>query len=1167
MTMIELTSNPKSSLHGIVKSLLLAGFVFALLLAVATVGAGSAAAATAPGTGWQLLARSYPTYLQPGSSGTIRVDVVNTGAVASNGAVTVTDTLPEGVEATESGADFLNEIHAGEGWECTGTTVVSCTNSPSEMPSLAAGGVTQGKVEGKQELPIGIAVHVKEGAALQTSQNEITISGGGAVAATTIDQPLTIAQSSLEAGFGFNNFAVWLTNANGTPDTQAGSHPYEMTVAFDLNSNKVSPGNTEEEAKNVELELPPGLIGNPSGVPRCPRQEFDAKRCSADTQIGFAAVYTGEEEQPLPLYNLAPPPGEPALFGYTLVGKQAFIETHVRSGGDYGLTERIPNIPQLNVISSIVSIWGVPAEASHNPFRKQPGCQGGGCSPGISPAPFLTLPTACTEQTARIHATPWQDESLSAERTTPIDTTGCDRLNFGPAITALPETTAADTPTGLTAEVKVSQEGLDQVEGLAASDLEDTTVVLPAGVGINPGQAAGLAACQESQANIGVEEAPAACPKASKVGVDEIETPLLAHSLKGNVYVLQSNPPNLKLLVVAEGEGVELKLVGKVSLCEAQGETLDGKSCEAPGQLIASFEETPELPFTDFKLSFSGGAQAALTTPATCGTYTSSTSFTPWSAGLPEALDVSTFTITGGTGGAACPSSPLPFNPTLTAGATTDQAGGYTDFSLLLQRADDQQRVSTLSFKTPPGLLGMISKVPLCGEADANAGTCPASSHIGHTVVEAGPGPYPLVVPQPGQPPAAIYLTGGYKGAPYGLSIVVPLVVGPFTLQTQVVRAKIEVDPHTAQLTITTDALPQIIDGIPTDLRTINAVIDREGFMFNPTNCDPQSFSGTATGSEGASAPISSHFQVGSCQSLKFQPKFAVSTPGHTSKTDGAGLTATLTYPKTAQGTEADIAKVKVDLPKQLPSRLTTLQKACTNAQFEVDYEGCPKASKIGYAKVNTPLLPVPLEGPAIFVSHGGEAFPSLTIVLKGYGVTIDLVGTTFISHAGITSTTFNTVPDVPFSTFTLTLSQGPYSALAANLPAKDHGNFCGQTLSMPTAFIAQNGAEIHESTAIAVTGCSPEIKVTSQKIKGKTATIAVSVPAAGKLVASGKGLSKGSDKTSKAGTVTVKLTLTTAELARLSKHPGRKLRAKVTLKFTPKTGAGLKTTTTVLVG
>jgi hypothetical protein len=617
--------------------------------------------------------------------------------------------------------------------------------------------------------------------------------------------------------------------------------------------------------------------------------------------------------------------------------------------------------------------------------------------------------------------------------------------------------------------------------------LKNTTVTLPEGVAINPGQATGLAACQASEENIdpgtevGESEAmdgPPSCPEASKVGTDEISTPLLRDRLKGNVYVLQSNPPNLKLLVAASGDGVNLKLVGNVHLDEATG------------RLTTTFEKTPDAPLDEFVLSFSGGAQAALVTPPTCGVYASNIDFSPWASPFVEdELMQSSFAISSGPGGSGCV-NPLPFSPTLTAGSTTDQAGGFTDFSMLLSRGDGQQRVRKLQFKTPAGLLGMISKVQLCQEPQAAQGTCPEASKIGHTIVGAGPGPYPLFIPEAGQPPAPIYLTGGYEGAPYGLSIVVPIHAGPFTLQTQVVRGRIEVDPHTSQLTITTDPLPTIIDGIPADLRSINAVIDKSGFMFNPTNCNPASFSGSATSTEGVTVPISSPFQVGSCQALQFKPDFKVATTGQTSKKDGASLEAKIVYPMTPLGanqasSQANIASVKVDLPKQLPSRLTTLQKACTNAQFEANPAGCPSASLVGHATAVTPVLPVPLTGPAYFVSHGGEAFPSLIVVLQGYGVTVDLVGATFISKAGITSSTFKQVPDVPIYSFDLTLPMGPFSALAANVPVKAKYSLCGQKLVMPTAFTGQNGAVIHQSTPVSVTGCA-KAKKTTKKAKKK---------------------------------------------------------------------------------
>jgi len=400
-------------------------------------------------------------------------------------------------------------------------------------------------------------------------------------------------------------------------------------------------------------------------------------------------------------------------------------------------------------------------------------------------------------------------------------------------------------------------------------------------------------------------------------------------------------------------------------------------------------------------------------------------------------------------------------------------------------------------------------------------GTCPGSSQIGHTVVASGPGPFPLIVPEPGRPEAPIYLTGPYEGAPFGLSIVTPVIAGPFNLGTVVTRAKIEINPYTAQITVVTDPLPQIIDGVPTDLREVDSVIDRPEFMFNPTNCNSSSFSGTAAGTPppglggaGASAPIESHFKVGSCQSLKFTPQFTASTSGKTSKSQGASLTLKVARETGPSSQQANFTLAKIELPKQLPSRLTTLQKACTAAQFEANPAGCPSASDIGHVKVTTPILPVPLEGPAYFVSHGGEAFPSVIFVLQGDNVTIDVISTTFISKSGITSATIKTVPDQPFTSFELSFPEGAYSALAAN------GNLCAQTktvttkhkitkkvhgktvhktitthttkggralnpLQIPTEFIAQNGLEVHQNTPVSVSGCS-KTKPAKKPVKHK---------------------------------------------------------------------------------
>jgi hypothetical protein len=1110
--------------------------LFTPLLAASALAllSGSAAAATdAPG--WMVNSHSYPTNLPPGGKGVIGIDAYNVGALPSSPGAVVTDTLPEGVSAV-----------SGEGWSCSGANPVACTYV---LPTVLVG-EEGGTGEGFGARELALTVSVKPGASEGESPNRVSVAGGGAPNPASASSVLTI--SSTQASFGFAHADAWFSNADGTLDMLAGSHPYAVTFAFDLNAEANNQPAASEEARDIEVRLPPGLIGNSTTVPRCTRQLFDEEACSASTQIG--EVQTGLSSQetngvpikfiPLPVYNLVLPPGTPAEFGFHLFGIKTLLDAAVRSGGDYGITERVDNVAQREIVRSAVTLWGVPADSSHDAQRVGHGCSSP-CKSTAPSTPFLTLPTSCVgPQTFSITSNTWTNANAKAtyefqshdSSGLPAGVTGCDHLGFGPSITIAPDTSDADTAAGLTVELKVPQEGLLSTEGLATSNIRDTTVTLPRGLVINPGQAAGLAACQPSEDGVG-SEGPPSCPNASKVGTSEIETPLLARPLKGDIYVLQSNPPDLKLLVAASGEGVNVKLVGNVHLDEATG------------QLTTTFNETPELPFTDFKLSFNGGAQAALATPTECASYATNADFMPWSApATPDALLEGSFAIEHGPGSAPCPSSPLPFGPTFLAGTSTDQAGGFAALSTLLQRNDGTQRLESFRFKAPAGLAGLISTVPLCPGPQAAQGTCPSASHIGHAIVTSGPGPNPLVIPQPGQPEAAIYLTGPYRGAPFGLSIVTPVIAGPFNLGTIITRAKIAVDPNTAQVTVTSDPLPQIIDGVPTDLRSIYAVIDRPGFFFNPTNCEPQEFSGTATSAgSAATAPLSSRFDVGSCRELPFKPSFTVSTQGRTSKANGASLTVKVTQ----KPGEANIHKVQLQLPIALPSRLSTLQKACTEAQFNANPAGCPQASNIGTATAHTPVLSVPLSGPAYLVSHGAAAFPDVEFILQGEGVTILLDGKTDIKK-GITYSRFETVPDAPISSFETNLPEGPHSALSA------FGNLCAQNLVMPTTIVGQNGAQVKQSTKIAVTGCGkPSIKITKAKIKGNTVLLTVTTTQQGTVTVSGNGL-KTIKKALAAGPHQLKVSLTNNGRTARKHHKKTKVKASVK----DSNGSSSKTTT-----
>jgi hypothetical protein len=628
--------------------------------------------------------------------------------------------------------------------------------------------------------------------------------------------------------------------------------------------------------------------------------------------------------------------------------------------------------------------------------------------------------------------------------------TGCEKITFTPSLSVQPEGSSAGSPTGLNVDVHTPQNA--NPEGLAEGNLKRAVVSLPAGIVVNPSVANGLDACTPEE--IGVSDAnPVSCPAASSIGSVEVNTPLLPAPLTGSVFVAAQNANPfgslLALYVVAEGSGVLVKSPGEVRLDPVTG------------QVMAVFENIPQQPFTDIKIHLDGGPRAALSLPVGCGAYTTTSQLTPYSS-LVAAEPSDSFQVSSG-----CQRT---FNPTFAAGTTSDQAGGFSPFSITFSRSDQDQGLGGVSVRTPPGLLGLLKTVQQCGEPQASLGTCGAPSLIGHTTVTAGAGADPVGVT--GQ----VFLTGPYKGAPFGLSIVVPAVAGPFNLGNVVVRSAISVDSHTAQITVTSDPLPTILQGIPLQIKAVNVSIDREGFMFNPTDCEPLAVGGTIVSTEGAAASVSSRFQAANCASLPFKPVFSVSTQAKSSKAQGASLDVKYS---SAIG-QANTAKVAVSLPKALPARLTTIQQACTEAAFNANPASCPAGSDIGTATASTSVLANPVSGPVYLVSHGGASFPDVVAILQGEGVTIDLTGTINIKN-GVTSAAFDSIPDAPIDVFQMVLPEGSHSGLASDLPAKAKGSFCGQTLTMPTTITGQNGAVIKQTTKIAVTGC-PKVK---QKAKG----------------------------------------------------------------------------------
>ncbi len=1075
------------------KSMALAAAVGSCALLLA---AGAAPAAPAP----RLAIDSFalPTNFSPNGAGAYQITVRNASASPIGEEIVIADTLPAGV--TAQSIEFYWSGHGESSAENLGSppfpfchlATVSC-RFPAELP------LTLGSDE-----TLKMIVHVAVGAeAPPMLVNRASVTSGGAPNATTItENPVSAAT----APFGPANFSFAIDGADGAPETEAGGHPYEVTTTFALNNGvriagpEANPRDSSiQDLKDVVINLPLGFVASTLAAPECPLVQLSSgSHCPADTIIGH--IHTepiGIASVSSPVYNLVPERGVPAEFGYydVLKGPHTFDAHVVPTAFGYVLQALGPDVSQIGLTRVTVTLYGDPAAKQEELAQ----LEGKTASP-LPPVPYFTNPTNCSGRSmvATLYMDSWQNPARVSSESTPVNleepqwakaqsesppVTGCDSLLFPAEISAQPTTHEADKPSGMDFEIKIPQ--TETIGTSATSTMKSAVVTLPEGFTVDPSAGDGLAACSEAQ--IGWEEvlpgpvkfnaAPPACPEASKIGSLELETPLIPRKLEGEMFIAkQSENPfhsTLAAYVVVHDPitGIVIKIAGEL---EANKQT---------GQLTARFEENPNLPFSDLKLHFFGGPRAELATPESCGTFTTTTELTPWSApdSGPPATPSDSFIINE-----ACPGG---FAPEFTALSSNVQAGAYTPFEASLARSDADQELAGLSFTLPKGLLAKVAGVPLCDEAEihaAEAGTggCPEASQVGTVEVAAGPGPNPLTVA------GKAYLTGPYNGGPYGLAVVVPAVAGPFNFGTIVVRQSIRIDPRTAQVTDVSDPFPTIIDGIPVRLRRVNVTLNRPQFMFNPTNCEPESFNGSILGSPlgaprnvnahtvgyaaqtGSTVPFTAPFKVTDCTELKFTPRFEASTQAASSRLNGASLTVKISYPNTPWGSEANVARTKVSLPKQLPSRLKTLQKACTAAQFNANPAGCPAASVVGDAVVHTPVLPTPLEGPAYFVSNGGEAFPNLIMVLQGDNVTVQLVGNTFISKKGITSSTFDSLPDVPFSSFQVTLPKGRYSALAANLPGRARGSFCGQKLEMPLLLDAQNGIATEKTVKMAVTGC-----------------------------------------------------------------------------------------------
>lgn len=860
-------------------------------------------------------------------------------------------------------------------------------------------------------------------------------------------------------GFEPGGFAVGAFSQSGAPETQAGSHPYRFTTDFSL---QLKPsGYVTEYLRNVHVELPPGVVGNPEAVPSCERLAFielvqdpnAGDKCPAGSQVGTAVVFTrtgGLPQEVLePVYLLKAPTGSVSQLGIIVLTVPVTLDIGLDTAGSYGIEVDSSNTSEGLAVSGVrVDIWGVPADSSHDAERMC-GTAGNGkvpentCPISDPRTPFLTTATRCEPaQLATISVNGWLDSNYATAQSISAGNTGCERIGFHPTVDVAAGGRAG-APTGLAVDISTPQ-GDDPETGLARGVMRSVKLVLPRGMAISASSANELGACTDAQLGLGTNQ-PISCPDSAKLGAVTVTTPLLDHQLRGNVFLrsqASSDPGSgemFRLAIVLEDpeRGLLIKLPGQARVDPATG------------QVEAAFENTPELSVSSIEVDLKSGPRAPLMAPPTCGEYDVDYTITAWSGQVVNGT--SPMKVDQGCAARG-------FEPQLSAGAVDPLAGGYSPFLFRLSQGDEQQNLGELEVTLPKGELARLAGVPLCPDGLAGSGACPSASQVGTAVVGVGAGSTPVYVPQPGKTPTGVYLAGPYSGAPYSLVVEVPAQAGPFDLGTVAVRNALFINPVTTQVTVKSDRLPQLVSGVPIQYRDVRVQVNRGGFTLNPTSCETSEVAAIARSIQGASKALSTRFQTAGCEGLGFEPKLAIKFSGAPTRRGGhPKLTATLT----TGANESNLRQVQVTLPKTEYLENAHIKTVCTRIQYAADQ--CPQRSIYGYARAWTPLLDKPLEGP-VYLRSSSNKLPDLVASLDGQ-IHIDLAGR-ISSYRSRIRNTFETVPDAPVSKFVLTM-QGSGKGLLVN-----NTNLCKAKPRASVVFDGQNGKTAEANPLVQVAGC-----------------------------------------------------------------------------------------------
>jgi hypothetical protein len=880
-----------------------------------------------------------------------------------------------------------------------------------------------------------------------------------------------IAAPAASANLEFSQIGVNLKEKNGTYSRQAGAHP-DFSFSFSLPDKFYPPfwHGPAEAVKDVEMDLPPGVVGNPTPFETCniadlANGNIAAPACNLASQVGTVRILVQpHEEIYVGLFNIEHGPGVPARFGFAFVSAIATITPQVRPG-DYGISAASVDITQTKPVEAVeVTFWGVPADPVHDLERHERNLLA--IIPALGPIhdpapllPFWTNPTACPEaaQSFNARGDSWEHPGVFDERKlttdkegTPFIWEGCENLPFEPTMTPLPGTHRAHSPTGLDVDLTVpSNEGPD---GFSSSSVKKTILTFPEGMTVSPSAVGGLEACSEAQVNLGSNDPPT-CPNGSKIGNVTIKTQVLPKPLEGEVALAKQNENPFgsiyAIYLLVKGPGFYLKLPGELNIDKQTG------------RLKAVIDELPKLPFESAHLDFRGGPTAPLVTPNKCGDYSIKTEVFPWARPTEPVVANVPMPINEDCAGGG------QFNPRLQAGVENPVAGAKSPLTIRVTRQDGEQNLSKIEVTLPKGEIANLKGLAVCPDDRAASGNCPAGSQVGIATTALGTGAFPLFTPQPGKEPTALYFAGPYKGAPYSLITKVPAQAGPFDFGDIVVRTAIDLNPVTAQVIAKSDPLPQILEGVPIAYRDVRIEVKKPDFTINPTSCEQRFVTTTITSIDGTQAHPSVPTKVGDCGALNFGPKLKFRLRGGTNRGDFQQLTAVLTTGKK----EANISKVAVTLPHSEFLEQGHIGTVCTRVQFAADK--CPADSVYGFARALTPLLDNPLEGP-VYLRSSNHPLPDLVADLKGQ-FDIELSGRIDSKNGGIRNT-FEAVPDAPVTKFVLSMKGGKKSLLV------NSRNLCkGKPARAAVHMEGQNGM-LHNERPLVQNGCGKNPKKSHKK-------------------------------------------------------------------------------------